>query len=166
MSAPCPGDSATLSQPCPQETKPNHLHEYSLPAWTLADSGTIITCSVPRMDFRTPAPSPLQGAVLLLRVLCHLKAPSLSLETGNTSGFGGFDARAPSCGNVVTHMGWSPPEEPEASCCHHCPSTYNTHPSTLGLNGYTSLCVYTDTHIRSSLHKYIFKIYCSGKTGE
>ena len=47
-----------------------------------------------------------------------------------------------------------------------CPSSWNVHPPILCPNGCASLCVYTDMHTRSSQHKYIFKIYCSGKPSE
>ena len=47
-----------------------------------------------------------------------------------------------------------------------CPSSWNVRPPILCPNGCASLCVYTDTHTSSSQHKYIFKIYCSGKPSE
>jgi hypothetical protein len=47
-----------------------------------------------------------------------------------------------------------------------CPSSWNVLQPILCPNGCTSLCVYTDTHTSSSQHKYIFKIYCSGKPSE
>lgn len=111
-------------------------------------------------------------AMPLLWVLIYFRVPSELLdESGEGEDrVGGFNGCAASCGvhgDVAVLQkkpcAFSAPSLPAVTAC---PSSWNVHPLNLCPNGCVSLCVYTDMHTSSSQHKYIFKIYCSGKPSE